>query len=160
MDGTPVAARPSNARTRAPRRPAAPKPPITLDTPLAGLTFINRRTQPRIERLGVSKLTDLLYLFPNRHVDYSNITPIAGLSLGDDTTVVGKVTSSETARIGRPPGAARVTLNDSTGLLNITWWGQAYLARPAEARDEARGERPGQRVSRPGPDGKPRNTRS
>ena len=128
MDGTPVAARPSNARTRAPRRPAAPKPPITLDTPLAGLTFINRRTQPRIERLGVSKLTDLLYLFPNRHVDYSNITPIAGLSLGDDTTVVGKVTSSETARIGRPPGAARVTLNDSTGLLNITWWGQAYLA--------------------------------
>ena len=64
----------------------------------------------------------------NRHVDYSNITPIAGLSLGDDTTVIGKVTSSETARIGRPPGAARVTLNDSTGLLNITWWGQAYLA--------------------------------
>ena len=113
-------------QTRAPKRPA--KPPITLDTPLAGLPFINRRTQPRIERLGVSKLRDILYLFPNRHIDYSNITPIALLSLDDDTTVVGRVTSSETARIGRPPGAAKVVLNDSTGLLNITWWGQSYLA--------------------------------
>ena len=122
-------------RTRAPKRAAKPprraaarKPPITLDTPLSGLPFINRRTQARIERLGVSKLRDILYLFPNRHIDYSNITPIAELSLDDDTTVVGRVTSSETARIGRPPGAAKVVLNDSTGLLNITWWGQSYLA--------------------------------
>ena len=122
-------------RTRAPRRPAktprraaARKPPITLDTPLSGLPFINRRTQPRIERLGVTNLRDILYLFPNRHIDYSNITPIAELSLDDDTTVVGRVTSSETARIGRPPGAAKVVINDSTGLLNITWWGQSYLA--------------------------------
>ena len=128
VEGSRAAMRPANAPARRPRRPAPPKPPITLDTPLAGLPFVSRSTQPRIEHLGVSKLRDLLYLFPNRHVDYSNITPIAGLSLGDDTTVVGKVTSSETARIGRPPGAARVTLNDSTGLLNITWWGQAYLA--------------------------------
>ena len=129
VEGSRAAMRPANAPARRRRRrPAPPKPPITLDTPLAGLPFVSRSTQPRIEHLGVSKLRDLLYLFPNRHVDYSNITPIAGLSLGDDTTVVGKVTSSETARIGRPPGAARVTLNDSTGLLNITWWGQAYLA--------------------------------
>ena len=128
VEGSRAAMRPANAPARRPRRPAPPKPPITLDTPLAGLPFVSRSTQPRIEHLGVSKLRDLLYLFPNRHVDYSNITPIAGLSLGDDTTVIGKVTSSETARIGRPPGAARVTLNDSTGLLNITWWGQAYLA--------------------------------
>ena len=120
--------RPAKRTARAPRRAAPPKPRITLDTSLAELPFINRRTQPRIERLGVSNLRDLLYLFPNRHVDYSDITPIAGLSLDDDTTVVGKVTSSETARIGRPPGAAKVVLNDSTGLLNITWWGQAYLA--------------------------------
>ena len=78
--------------------------------------------------MGVSNLRDILYLFPNRHIDYSNITPIYELSLDDDTTVVGRVTSSQTARIGRPPGAAKVVLNDSTGLLNITWWGQSYLA--------------------------------
>ena len=120
--------RPATRPARAPRRAAAAKPRITLDTSLDDLPFINRRTQPRIERLGVANLRDLLHLFPNRHVDYSDITPIAGLSLDDDTTVVGKVTSSETARIGRPPGAAKVVLNDGTGLLNITWWGQAYLA--------------------------------
>lgn len=127
-DRTPAPRRPAKTPPSAPRRAAAPKPPITLDTPLAGLPFINRRTLPRIERMGVLKLRDLLYLFPNRHIDYSNITPIAGLSIDDDTTVVGRVTSSETARIGRPPGAAKVVINDSTGLLNITWWGQSYLA--------------------------------
>lgn len=127
-DQTSAPRRPAKTPPRAPRRAAQPKPRITLDTPLAGLPFINRRTQLRIERLGVSKLRDILYLFPNRHIDYSNITPIALLSLDDDTTIVGRVTSSETARIGRPPGAAKVVLNDSTGLLNITWWGQAYLA--------------------------------
>ncbi len=127
-DQTREARRPVARPARARRQAAVPKPRITLDTSLEDLPFINRRTLPRIERLGVKNLKDLLHLFPNRHVDYSNITPIAGLSLDDDTTVVGKVSSSETARIGRPPGAAKVVLNDGTGLLNITWWGQAYLA--------------------------------
>ncbi len=110
------------------RKAAPPKPRVTLDTPLAALRIVSAPNSEKFQRLDVNSLRDLLYLFPNRHVDYSKVTPIAGLSLDDETTVIGRVTRSEKLRIGPPPGAARIVINDSTGLLTATWFRQSYLA--------------------------------
>ena len=118
-------ARPSRAASHA---SPAPRPRVTLDSPLASLRFISAPNRPRFERIGVATLRDVLYLFPTRHVDYSKVTPVAVLSVDDETTVIGTVTRAEAIRIGPPPGAARIVINDSTGLLTVTWFRQAYLA--------------------------------
>ena len=70
----------------------------------------------------------MLSLFPARHVDYSKVTRIGEVEYGALTTVAGRVVRSETVRIGPPPGAAKILINDGTGLLEATFFRQAYLA--------------------------------
>ncbi|MGB1748631.1 MAG: ATP-dependent DNA helicase RecG [Dehalococcoidia bacterium] len=100
----------------------------TLETPLDELKFIHKQTRPKLARMEISTLRDLLWLFPHRHVDYSKITKIAEVEYGELTTVAGRVVKSERARIGPPPGAAKILINDGTGLLEATFFRQAYLA--------------------------------
>ena len=99
-----------------------------LDTPLAELKFIHQATRGKLSRLDVKNLRDMLWLFPNRHVDYSKITQIGNVEYGESTTVAGRVVRTEKVRIGPPPGAAKILINDGTGLLEATFFRQAYLA--------------------------------
>jgi len=111
-----------------PAKRSAPRAKYTLDTPLEELKFIHKATRPKLGRLGVTNLRDMIRLFPNRHVDYSQVTKIAEVLYGEQMTVAGRVTKSERAKIGPPPGAAKIMINDGTGLLEATFFRQAYLA--------------------------------
>jgi len=134
------------SRTRQPRAPATPgKParrgprssrgqkeppaPVSLDMSLADARIATKPTLAKLARLDVHTLRDLLFLFPRRHIDYSNVTPIAELEVDREITVVARVRRSGVARIGPGPGATRATLTDSTGLLTVTWFRQSYLAK-------------------------------
>jgi ATP-dependent DNA helicase RecG len=100
----------------------------TLDTPLDDLKFIHKATRPKLARLNVANLRDMIRLFPNRHVDYSQVTKIYEVLFGEQMTVAGRVVRSEIANIGPRPGAAKILINDGTGLLEATFFRQAYLA--------------------------------
>ena len=101
----------------------------TLDTPLDELKFIHKATRPKLARLDVTNLRDMLRLFPNRHVDYSQVTKISKVIYGEQMTVAGRVVRSDIAKIGPPPGAAKVLINDGSGILEATFFRQAYLTR-------------------------------
>jgi ATP-dependent DNA helicase RecG len=118
---------PKPAARKSPRR-SSPRIKYTLDTPLEDLKFIHKATRPKLARLNVTNLRDMLRLFPNRHVDYSKVTKIGEVLFGEQMTVAGRVVRSETAKIGPPPGAAKILINDGTGLLEATFFRQAYLA--------------------------------
>ena len=126
----------ANRATQAPPRPTAGNTArrsstparYELDTPLAELKFIHRATRGKLPRLDVKNLRDMLWLFPNRHIDYSQITRIGEVEYGSSTTVSGRVVRTEKVRIGPPPGAAKILINDGTGLLEATFFRQAYLA--------------------------------
>ncbi len=100
-----------------------------LDTPLDDLAFIHKTSKPKFAKLGIRDLRDFVWLFPTRHIDYSQATKIAEADVTRDTTVIGKVTALETAQIGPPPGAARVTVSDGTGLLIATFFRQSWLVQ-------------------------------
>jgi ATP-dependent DNA helicase RecG len=55
------------------------------------------------------------------------VTKIQDAIHGEMTTVVGRVIRSEGAKIGPAPGAAKITINDGTELLEATFFRQAYL---------------------------------
>jgi len=116
------------APKKAPRR-SSHKIKYTLDTPLQDLKFIHKATRPKLAQLGVTNLRDMVRLFPNRHVDYSQVTKIGEVLFGEQMTVAGRVFRSETARIGPPPGAAKILINDGSGVLEATFFRQAYLAK-------------------------------
>ena len=123
-----ISKKPKSKTTSNPRRqPSKTRAKYDLNTPLSNLIFIHKATRSKLTRLGVRNLRDLLRLFPNRHVDYSKVTKIQDAIHGEMTTVVGRVIRSEVAKIGPAPGAAKITINDGTELLEATFFRQAYL---------------------------------
>ena len=123
-----ISKKPKSKTTSNPRRqPSKTRAKYDLNTPLSDLIFIHKATRSKLTRLGVRNLRDLLRLFPNRHVDYSKVTKIQDAIHGEMTTVVGRVIRSEVAKIGPAPGAAKITINDGTELLEATFFRQAYL---------------------------------
>lgn len=93
-----------------------------------------RITQPQknaLRRLGLSTIKDLLYHFPNRYTDISEIRQINTLTEEDGTVTIlgkiGKLKTSKTFKNKIPMGQA--TLSDLTGSIHIVWFHQPYLAK-------------------------------
>lgn len=123
-------ASPKPARAKAATKKSSKKvePPeaLPLKTHIDDLKFIRKPTLGNFRKMAVETLHDLLYLFPLRHIDYSNVKQIAYLEIDEEVSVIGKVIRSTTKRIGR--GATTVSINDGTGIVDATWFNQPYLA--------------------------------
>lgn len=83
-----------------------------------------------LKKLGIFSVADLLFYFPVRYSDISEVKKISELTPGDMATVYGKVSNLKTKkafRTGIP--IAEGTIEDFSGKLRITWFNQAYLAK-------------------------------
>lgn len=80
--------------------------------------------------LGLKNLKDLLYHFPSRYSDISEVRNINTLRDGENVTILGKITGLKTKKGFKskiPMGQAALT--DLTGSINIIWFHQPYLAK-------------------------------
>ncbi|MDP2952648.1 MAG: DEAD/DEAH box helicase, partial [Chloroflexota bacterium] len=77
----------------------------------------------------MSTLRDLLYFFPHRHVDYSQIRPIARLEIEVEQTVMGFVWEASVKHLGRTGRGTEAIIGDDTGNLKARWYHQPYLAQ-------------------------------
>ncbi len=91
---------------------------------------INLIQKKALARLGLETIKDLLYYFPVRYGDMSQVKQVGTLSGGDTATVLGTISKLKTSKGFRskiPMGKA--TLTDLTGSINIVWFHQPYLAK-------------------------------
>jgi ATP-dependent DNA helicase RecG len=76
-----------------------------------------------LERLKIRTLGDMLYFFPRRYIDYSQLLPINRLRFNQEVTVIGTLQSVETrARSGGNTKICEAILSDGTGALRLTWF--------------------------------------
>ncbi|HLP86825.1 MAG TPA: ATP-dependent DNA helicase RecG [Candidatus Paceibacterota bacterium] len=83
-----------------------------------------------LSKLGLNKISDLLYYFPSRYTSISEFRHINTLKDGDQATIVGVISNLKTKKGFRskiPMGQATIT--DLTGKINIVWFHQPYLAK-------------------------------
>jgi ATP-dependent DNA helicase RecG len=118
---------------RPPRETAAkpePSPQRTsLASPVEELHGVSDNYARRLERLGVSTIQDLLYLFPRRYDDFSALKTVDKLEYGEEVTIIGTVreTRERTGKKGQSIVTSQVS--DGTGIIQITWFNQPYLAK-------------------------------
>lgn len=105
-------------------------PPAALQAPLTVLSGVGPRHAQTLSRLGLHTLEDMLYNFPRRYDDYTQLRPINRLFYGDEITVIGTVQSvqSRVIRTGHFQMVEAV-VNDGSGSLRITWFNQPWLTR-------------------------------
>ena len=113
------------ARRRAPRR----LPPVPLDTALADVKGIAKQTLPKLKRLGLQRVEDLVYHFPHRHSDFSKVSKVSELKLGEDHTVIVSVWEASESRQGPKRRSTQAVLGDDTGNVRAIWFNQPYLAK-------------------------------
>jgi len=114
---------------KAPKKPTPPA--ITLDSPVVSLSSVNRGTAAKLVKLRVSTIRDLLYLFPNRHVDYSQRRTVGQLKTDEEQTIVVSLWEARQVQLGRG-GQLRATeavVGDETGNIRVIWFGQPYMAQ-------------------------------
>jgi ATP-dependent DNA helicase RecG len=127
---------PQRAAPKAPPAPPKatasppPKPKIDLDSPTVALKSVNKPNAAKLEALGVRTVRDLVFLLPNRHIDYSNRLPIANALIGEEQTIVGALWEVRERRMGRGGRlkATEAVVGDETGNLRIVWFNQPWVA--------------------------------
>ncbi len=100
----------------------------SLHSPVTTIRGITPVSLKKLSRLNVATVEDLLYFFPHRYVDYSQIKPIAGLEEDKEQTIIGTVWQSRITLLGSRRGT-EVILGDATGNVRAIWFNQPYLAR-------------------------------
>ncbi|HEV8479974.1 MAG TPA: DNA helicase RecG, partial [Candidatus Eisenbacteria bacterium] len=108
---------------------------VAPDTPIQYLPGVGPKRAERLSKLGIGRVEDLLRHVPRDYLDARNIVQIRDLKPGQLATVIGKVTSArERRRPGRSDFLARV--EDASGAVNVTWFGQGFLSRAISPGDE------------------------
>ena len=129
---------PGPVEARSPRTLSRPRPAFgvpsegrSVDEPVGQLRGVDAKTSARLERLDVATVRDLLYLFPRRHEDYSNVVTVSEIVPGQECTVIATVWESRVVAQGTK-GRRKDTeavLCDETGNVRAIWFGQQYIAR-------------------------------
>ncbi len=83
-----------------------------------------------LERMGLSKIKDLLFYFPSRYTDISEVRHINTLEKGENVTILGTISKLATKKSFKSKiPMSEATLSDITGSIKIVWFHQPYLAK-------------------------------
>ncbi len=101
---------------------------IRLDASLENLPFIPKRFLPKLKRLEIKTVKDLLWHFPTRYEDWSEISPIADLHPGDEKTIQGEVISISLVRTPRRRMfVVKALISDESASISAVWFNQPYI---------------------------------
>jgi ATP-dependent DNA helicase RecG len=83
-----------------------------------------------LHKLGLFSISDLLFYFPIRYSDMSEVKNISDLIGGENATIYGKISKLQTKKAFKskiPMGQGYA--EDLTGKIKILWFNQPYLAK-------------------------------
>jgi len=100
----------------------------TIDTPIAKLPRINEKNLKKFAKLGLFTVRDLIYHFPNKYDDFSNIKNISELKINETATIQGEVLTIENTRtFKKRMFLTEALIKDQTGSVNVIWFNQPFL---------------------------------
>ncbi len=100
-----------------------------LQASIKVLPGIGQKYANVLAKLGLYTLEDLLYYFPRRYDDYSNLKPIHSLMYGEEVTVIGVIQSVNERKTQTKRSMVEATLTDGTGAIRITIFNQPWQAQ-------------------------------
>ncbi len=101
---------------------------VNLADPLSEIHGIGPRFLMNFKRLGLRTAKDLLWHFPTRYEDWSQISPIADLNLKDSKTIHGTVQEIGAKRTWKKRMVIiEALIADESGSIRAIWFNQPYI---------------------------------
>lgn len=102
--------------------------PVALNASLMVLQGVGPKNAASLEKMGMFTLGDMLYYFPRRYDDYSQLKPIRSLFYGEVVTVIGQIQSVFNRPVrGGKMQIVEAVISDGTGALRVSWFNQPWL---------------------------------
>ena len=95
---------------------------VTLKSDIMYLKGVGPKLGYILNKLGIYTVSDLLYYFPRKYVDYSSRTRICDLEEGETTTIFGTIKSVEAFTTRNNLGVIKVKISDGTGSINLNFF--------------------------------------
>ena len=101
---------------------------LILATSLSEITGIGPKFLDRLKKLNIKTVGDLLWHFPFRYEDFSQIYKIAELQVGQQATIQGTIASISLRRSWQKRMfIVEALISDETGSIRAIWFNQPYL---------------------------------
>lgn len=110
---------------------------LELSTPVSEMSRIGKTTASRLKKLGIETASDLIFYYPFRWEDLSQVFNIADLQSGQTATIKVQL---EQIKSRRSPVKKRLLteglVSDATGSVKVIWFNQQYLTKVLSPGDE------------------------
>jgi len=101
---------------------------VNLSSPIWEIPRVGPQTQKQLKRLGIETIGELIFHFPHRYEDFSNLIPISQAEEGGPFCFQGRITDIRTFRaFRRKMMLTQATIEDETGKIKALWFNQPYL---------------------------------
>ncbi|MCC7447854.1 MAG: ATP-dependent DNA helicase RecG [Anaerolineae bacterium] len=122
-----------------PRRKRSPHDPDRdahilrgIKAPISTVSGIGPKIAEKLQQIGIYTIEDLLYCFPRRYDDYTQMPPLNKLKPGQTITAAGTVRNTAVIKGKRNVDVLKVTIDDGAGTLNVSFFNQPYLRSKLE----------------------------
>lgn len=109
---------------------------LSLTTPIEKVSRIGPVYQKKLKKFGIHTVKDLLFHFPHRYEDFSNIGPIAAIKINERCTIQGRIAHIENTRTWKKKiMLTHALVEDDTGPIKAVWFNQPYLSKTLKKGD-------------------------
>lgn len=108
---------------------------MRLDSPVESIKGVGGAIAEKLRALGVTTINDLVYFFPRRYEDFSQVVPIAELKPGK-VTVKAKVESVAGRYVSRRLHITEAVIADANEKTRAVWFNQPYRANQLAKGEE------------------------
>lgn len=99
-----------------------------LNLPIEKLPSIGPRNLTRLSRLGIKTVRNLLWHFPSRYENYSEVVPISDVEPGTKVNVRGEIVKISSRHIfPRRLTITDAVIRDTSGAIKAVWFNQSYI---------------------------------
>ncbi len=101
---------------------------LTLDTKIKEIKKVGPTYLKRLHQLKIKNIRDLLFHFPHRYDDFSQIVSISQLTEGRKATIKGEIVEIKNTRLfHKRMVLTEALVKDKSGTIKVVWFNQPYL---------------------------------
>ncbi|OGZ37339.1 MAG: ATP-dependent DNA helicase RecG [Candidatus Portnoybacteria bacterium RIFCSPLOWO2_12_FULL_39_9] len=101
---------------------------MSLNSPIEHLKKVGPSYLKILHKVGIKTVKDLLFYFPHRYDDFSQIVPISQLRVGQTATISGKISDIKNIRTWKKRMyVTEALIEDKSGSIKAVWFNQPYL---------------------------------
>jgi len=98
-----------------------------METLIDNLPYLKKREITRLKKLGILKIKDAFYYFPNRYDDFSEICKISNLKPETMVTIQGKIEKVKELFLPKKRFLTEIEISDHSGKIKAIFYNQPFL---------------------------------